>query len=655
MDNLVRVGTVSFNIKLGNTMKNASSIMRIIESNKNLNRCDILVFPELCITGYSIQDMLNNRLLCENAEKSIKWLCYELYKRNIDTIISVGAPIIHNNRMYNCSVIIAYNKIIGIVPKTYIPNYTEYYEKRWFSSGCEYEIIDYAEEIKVPFGINLIFDIKRKNGNFKFGVEICEDLWAPIPPSSKLAINGAEIILNNSASPEIVGKEEYRRELVKQQSARCICGYVYCSANSTESTSDLVFSGHQIIAENGKILNEVKPLTSELARDYNYCVSDIDLDIIRHDRLVNKTFSDCVDKTDYSYVTGNGQSLIHERILRNIAIEPFVPGKNVQERCLKLFKIQVAGLEQRLRHTKSKCLVLGISGGLDSTLAFFVAYKAIMNVYGDPKNLVCITMPCFGTTTRTKANALRLAEGLGCNTLEINIEKSVKRHLLDIGLSEDDRSVAYENAQARERTQILMDVANMRKGFVVGTGDLSETALGWCTYNGDHMSMYNVNCSIPKTLIRTMVYEVGNYIVNETNMLSTDREDLVNTIRDIINTPISPELLPPNKDTISQLTEDTVGPYILNDFFLYYTLRYGFSPLKIYEYAKEACYQNLYDADDDMIRKWLKKFYERFAKAQFKRNCCPDGVKVGSVSLSPRGDWRMPSEFDISEFIEQLN
>ena len=478
----------------------------------------------------------------------------------------------------------------------------------------------------------------------RLGIEICEDAWTPVSPGRMLALNGAEILLNISASNELIGKAQYRRSLVGGISSGCICGYAYVSAGRYESTSDIVFSGHNLMYENGKLLGEVKPF------EEGVLIKDFNLTKIRHDRLANKSFADC--KRDFGkryYVTVScGKKLMEKNeILAKVPITPFVPSRNKLERCLAIFDMQVAGLQRRLETTKSKCIVVGVSGGLDSTLALLVSAKAVKNLGLPSKTVLGITMPGFGTTNRTKNNSIELMKILGCEIREISIVDSVRQHFKDIGQSEDVHDITYENCQARERTQILMDVSNKEGGFVVGTGDLSELALGWCTYNGDHMSMYAVNTSIPKTLVRTLVDEVGHYL--EDNGFTGIKA----VIEDIVDTPVSPELLPPNADgTIAQKTEDTVGSYILHDFFLYYTLRYGMTPEEIFELCKHAVAQSEeYKFSDEEIKKWQKVFYTRFFRQQFKRNCMPDGVKVGTVSVSPRGDLRLPSEVEFEEYI----
>ena len=648
MKNMIRVATISPEVHIGNVDANIAEINR--EAKKI--SANIIVTPELSLVGYTTQDLLFNNAVNSKITDDFDNLAAKLMM-GLDSrqILIVGAPIIVKDSLYNCAIIVDNSRVLGIVPKCYLPNYNEFYEKRWFKSAFEEELPEYINlgKHRIPFGHSLLFNSQ----GFKFGVEICEDLWAPNPPSVNMCMNGAEIILNLSASNETIGKAAYRRNLVAQQSARCICGYVYCSAGSSESTSDIVFGGHNIIAENGHIIEEAELFDNNT---HGKLITDIDLDKIRHDRLVNKTFTFGPKTPCREVELGYKLAVSKKYNLRKISITPFVPSHNVMERCIEIFDIQTEGLARRWANTGSKHIVIGVSGGLDSTLALLVAVGAADKLGYDRSRVVGLTMPCFGTTSRTKDNAVRLMEELGITFKEVNIGNSVKQHLKDLGLSEDDRSVAYENAQARERTQLLMDYANMIGGFVVGTGDLSELALGWCTYNGDHMSMYSVNNSIPKTLVRTMVENIGYLMASDwnTKTKTIQHHRLYDCIKDILDTPVSPELLPPSSDgSIAQLTENSVGPYVLNDFFMYYTVRYGFECSKVLEYAVEACRQSKeYNYSKDEINEWLIKFYRRFTRAQFKRNCCPDGVKVGSVSFSPRGDWRMASEVDIETFFD---
>jgi NAD+ synthase (glutamine-hydrolysing) len=571
--------------------------------------------------------------------------------------VVVGLPFEKDGELFNVAAFIQNGNLIAIVPKTYLPNYGEFYEKRWFTAR-EYDVenimVSYGDNtVEVPFGNNVVIEMGTDR-RVKLGIEICEDAWAPISPGRLLALNGAEIIINLSASNEVIGKAAYRRNLIGSVSAGCICGYVYVSAGRYESTSDLVFSGHNMMYENGKLIGEVKPFEKSLdikatAMD-NTIIGDFNLTKIRHDRLANKTFADCRNNfsiRSYVSISCKKQLLDNQDIISKVSITPFVPSTNKRQRCLDIFNMQVAGLQRRIETTHSNCIVVGVSGGLDSTLALLVSAQAVKNLRMPSTTVTGITMPGFGTTNRTKNNSIELMKYLGCDIKEISIVDSVRQHFNDIGHDENIHDITYENCQARERTQILMDVANKNNGFVIGTGDLSELALGWCTYNGDHMSMYAVNTSIPKTLVRTLVDEIGH------NMAENGFDGMDKVIEDIIDTPVSPELLPPNPDgTIAQKTEDTVGSYILHDFFLYYTLRYGMTPYEIRTLCHEAVKQSSeYKFSDEEIVKWQKVFYTRFFRQQFKRNCMPDGVKVGSVSVSPRGDLRLPSEIELEDFI----
>lgn len=643
MENLLRTVLATPRVHIGNVRKNCDEIKSIYE--KYADGADVIATPELSLTGYTCADLFENRNLIDNALRGLEDLAkYTECFPNDSAALAVGVPYEKGGEMFNCAAFIHGGKIIAIVPKTYLPNYGEFYEKRWFSAG-EHDV-EYVKvnDQDVPFGNNIIISLGTNDKNVKLGIEICEDAWTPVSPGRLLALNGAEIILNLSASNEVIGKEQYRHSLVGNISSTCICGYAYVSAGRYESTSDVVFSGHNLMYENGKLLGEVKPFTDEiLIRDFN-------LTKIRHDRIANKSFADCkksFKNRNYLIVPCRKKLTDKHDIKIKISIMPFVPSKNKAERCTAIFNMQVAGLQRRIETTKGKCVVIGISGGLDSTLALLVAAQAVKNLGLPSTTVMGITMPGFGTTKRTKNNSIRLMELLGCDIKEISIVKSTLQHFEDIGHDEGIHDITYENCQARERTQILMDMANKNGGFVVGTGDLSELALGWCTYNGDHMSMYAVNTSIPKTLVRTLVDEIG-HLLDRNGFKGIDA-----VIEDIIDTPVSPELLPPNDDgTIAQKTEDTVGSYILHDFFLYYTLRYGMSPTEVFELCKNAVKQSdEYKFDDNEIKKWLNVFYTRFFRQQFKRNCMPDGVKVGTVSVSPRGDLRLPSEVEFEEFL----
>ena len=622
----VRVGAVVPKLKVADTEFNCNEIIKQIEVASN-NKIQIVVFPELCVTGYTCQDLFEQDTLLEEAEKALNKILD--YTNNLDIICIIGMPIKAENQLFNTAVVIQKGKILGIVPKTFIPNYGEFYEKRWFASSKnankkEIEILDQ----KVPFGIDLLFKDKENN-EICFGIEICEDIWAVEPPSNKLALLGANIIFNLSASNEVIGKKEYRRDLVKMQSAKTISGYVYCSSGVNESTSDVVFSGESMIFENGSCL------TNNQRFDFksNMIFTEIDTKRLANDRRKNISFmGDSVD-LEYREIKINIPDNI-EDLTREYSKTPFVPvdKKKISEICEEILNIQSYGLAKRLLHTNINKTIIGISGGLDSTLAFLVIIKAYEILNLPKENIIAITMPGFGTTSRTHNNSMKLINEYGATFREINITKSSLQHFEDIGHDKNIKDVTYENAQARERTKILMDIANKENGLVVGTGDLSELALGWCTYNGDHMSMYAVNASIPKTLVKYIIKWVAD----------NSKEECKNIINDILDTPISPELLPPDENgNIEQKTEEQVGPYILHDFFLYHFLRYGAEPKKIYILACKT-FKN--DFKKEEIKHWLQVFIKRFFTQQFKRNCMPDGPKVGTVSLSPRGDLRMPSD-----------
>ena len=627
------VGDVEFNT--------AEIIKKAHEADKK--GCDIMLFPELSLTGYTCGDLFFQSRLLSAVSDAIKKLLAE----NITGIMVVGAPISVRGQLYNTAVVMHNGKITGIVPKTFLPNYNEFYEKRWFSSASDLSVDKICSEelgiggdYDIPIGRDIIFGI---NAQTSFGVEICEDLWTPIPPGSFLAVNGAEIILNLSASNETISKRKYRRELISQQSARCVCGYVYASSGAGESTTDLVFSGHALIAESGKIIAE-----NEKTVDGDYMlIQDIDFGKVKADRMKFKSFKDS------AALYGSSQPCRHVDIkaeLRGDGTQyhikklPFVPSakQSRQERCMDIFRMQTAGLKKRLEITGAKP-VIGVSGGLDSTLALLVATAAMRAVNRPVTDVYGITMPAFGTTERTFSNSLELMRTLGITSEEINIKEACIKHFEDIGHDGITPDLTYENVQARERTQVLMDYAGKIGGLVVGTGDLSELALGWCTYNADHMSMYGVNAGIPKTLVRWLIDSIA-----ECGIFPGSTE----VLRDIVDTPISPELLPPDEDgRISQQTEDIVGPYALHDFFLYNMIRYGFEPQKIFYMAKIAFSD---DFSPEVILKWLKTFYRRFFSQQFKRSCLPDGIKIGSICLSPRGDWRMPSDASAKIWLDAL-
>lgn len=599
------------------------------------NGAKSIVFPELAVTSYTCSDLFMQHTLLEKSNLAIEKLIEK--SSGLDMLIAVGAPLNFKNALFNCAYIIFDGKLLGIVPKSYIPNYSEFYEKRWFSEGLGIidEKIDFNFQKDVPFGTNLIFN----SGNYSFGFEICEDLWVTIPPSSYLSLLGANIIGNLSASNELVSKKDYRKELISNQSARCMSAYIYSSAGVHESTTDLLFSGHLLISENGTILKE----NNRFQRNNEVIYSYIDVFKLNSERLKNISYRDA------SRIVPFDAEIINFKFKENKIIDfnkhidkhPFVPSnENLRkERCKEILNIQASALAKRMEHTNLKKAVIGISGGLDSTLALLVVVKTFKLLGLDNNNIITITMPGFGTTDRTYNNALILCKELGCDLREINIVKAALQHFEDIGHDKNIHDVTYENVQARERTQILMDIANKEGGLLIGTGDLSELALGWCTYNGDHMSMYSVNTSIPKTLVRYLV----RYAAEKESY-----KNVSETLLDILDTPVSPELLPKgDKGEITQKTEDIVGPYELHDFFLYHFMKNGSSKERILFLAKEA-FKN--DYKEEEIIKWLDKFIYRFFTQQFKRSALPDGPKVGSISLSPRGDLRMPSDASFNSF-----
>ncbi len=616
----VKVAAATPEVRVNDTEFNRKNIVeQIFEAEKN--GAKIVVFPELCITGYTCGDLFLQSSIITRAEESLVEILNSTAE--LDVLFAVGLPILYKDKIYNVAAICKSGKVLGFVPKSNLPNYSEFDEMRYFSTltkMCEVKFDGYV----VPFGTKLIF-CANTIPEFRIACEICEDMWIAAPPSIEHTRNGATVILNLSASDEIIGKAEYRRMLIKAHSARTISAYVYADAGDGESTTDLVYGGHNIICECGKIMNEAKPFENGII----YSVIDVEkISLLRRKVSTFKTTED----EEYKEIYFNMES--SETKLDAINPSPFVPSNKdtLGKRCESIFDMQCAGLRKRLKHIGLKTVTLGISGGLDSTLALLVAARTFDSLGLDRKGIVSVTMPCFGTTDRTYNNAKRLSELLGVTLREVNISESVTIHLKDIGASIDEHDVTYENAQARERTQVLMDIANKNGGIVIGTGDLSELALGFATYNGDHMSMYGVNCSVPKTLIRHLVgYAAGLY----------DGE-LGEVLRDILATPVSPELLPPEESgKIKQKTEDIVGPYELHDFFLYNMIRFGFSKEKLQRMAEKA-FEGTYDAKT--IKKWLDMFFRRFYNNQFKRSAVPDGPKVGTVSLSPRGDWKMPSD-----------
>lgn len=632
----VRVGALVNKLSLGNVIENAKEISRQIKKAYEAG-VEIIVTPELSLTGYTCGDMFLQDKLVKDSIIGLEYVLSETKSLNIISII--GMPISTNNALFNCGVVINRGKLLGIIPKTYIPNYKEFYECRWFSSSLNLDIneIELLGQ-KVPIGCDLLFQ-DRKNPNITFAIEICEDLWVVTPPSNDYAKSGATIIFNLSSSNELIGKHNYRKNLIFSQSSKTISAYIYASSGMLESTSDILFGGASLIYENGTLLKEGERFLTES----NIIYQDIDVLRLVNDRRVNKSFNISSDNKIYRRINIDIHNNI-SKLERKYSKYPFVPKDDIlrNERCLEIINIQSSALARRLIQLNYPKCVIGMSGGLDSTLAFLVTVRAFEKLNLDNKDIIGITMPGFGTTDRTYNNSIKLVESYNATLKEINIKEACTIHMKDIGLNPTDISITYENIQARERTQILMDVANMEKGIVIGTGDLSELALGWCTYNGDHMSMYSVNSSIPKTLIS---YLVKWFMDNEKGI----RHDV---LKDILSTPISPELLPPDKyGNIVQKTENSIGPYVLHDFFLYHFLRYGVRPKKLYFLALHTF--NDFSRED--ILNYLKIFINRFFTQQFKRNCVPDGIKVGSISLSPRGDLRMPSDMEYKSYLKELD
>ena len=629
-DGYIRVAAGSFETSIANVKNNSENICNLINEAYH-NDARVLVLPELCLTGYTCEDLFNQDRLLNEAKQQLQTIITATNNRDLITI--VGLPYQHLNSLYNVAAVIHQGALLALVPKTHIPNYQEFYEARRFEQAPKENTLTNFNGQKIPFGTHYVF-ASTTNSNFKFGVEICEDLWLPDAPSTKLALNGANLILNPSASNEITTKSDYRRLLVSSQSARLVCGYVYCNAGNGESTTDVVFSGHHIISENGTMIKESRGFDSELI------YGDLDLKKLSSERRKMTTF-----KSYHNYeIIYFDSTNIDLNTTYYYDPHPFVPSNRDlrAKRCKEVFDIQTRGLMQRLKATGIKKVVIGISGGLDSTLALLVCTMAFKKLNYDTKDIIAITMPCFGTTSRTKNNALGLMEELAVTSIEVDITESVRIQFRDIEQDENIHDVTYENVQARTRTEILMNKANQVGGLVIGTGDLSEVALGWSTYNGDHMSMYAVNVSVPKTLVRYLVDYVASLYHGE---------KLETILKDILDTPVSPELLPQENDQIVQKTEDIVGPYELHDFFIYHMVRFGDEPRKLYRKTKLA-FKDKYDKET--IKKWLTKFYWRFFSQQFKRSCIPDGPKVGSVSLSPRGDWRMPSDANVNNWIDEI-
>lgn len=632
----VKVASAIPSVKVADCKYNILQIESLIAQAEGKG-VEVICFPELSLTAYTCGDLFAQQLLLDEAEMALISLLD--FTRSLNIISIVGVPLPYRGMLLNCAAVIQKGKILGLIPKTFLPNYKEFYEQRWFTSATA--LPETSVKIcgqQVPLGNNLIFHLPH----FSFAVEICEDVWAPVPPSSTAALNGAEIIFNLSADNEGIGKNQYLKSLLAQQSARCLAGYVFSGCGFGESSQDLVFAGKAFIYENGTLLNEANRFS---IKD-QLIISEIDVERLRMERQMNTTYAaSCAQTGIYETRHVDTELIVPKefQLTRTFDPAPFVPkGEELNERCEEIFSIQTMALAKRLVHTHAQNVIVGISGGLDSTLALLVCVRTYDLLGLSRKNIIGITMPGFGTTGRTYNNAMNLMKQLGITIREISIRKACMQHFQDLGIDPEVHDVTFENSQARERTQILMDAANQANGLVIGTGDLSELALGWATYNGDHMSMYGVNASIPKTLVKHLVHWVA---------MKEMEGECQNTLLDIVDTPISPELIPADENgEIQQKTEDLVGPYELHDFFLYYTLRFGFRPSKIYMLAQRA-FKNTYT--DDVIKKWITTFFRRFFAQQFKRSCLPDGPKVGSCSLSPRGDWRMPSDASSASWLEE--
>ncbi len=626
----IRVATAIPEVKVADCKFNAQKIIRMIHKAAD-EKVQVICFPELCISSYSCGDLFHNNLLLKESERALLDILQETKQLNIISII--GLPVLSENKLFNAAAIIQSGKILGVVPKTHLPNYCEFVEKRWFSSGEEssYDLIHICGQIS-PFSTKLLFG----DNSCLFSVEICEDLWATIPPSSHHAIQGAHIIFNLSASNELVAKNDYREQLIKQQSARCYAAYVYASSGPGESTTDVVFSGNGIIAENGIILSESERFSFE----EQLVINEIDIERLVHDRIKRASWKNSPE--NYKIIPVPFLEIENLKLHREVSPHPFLPPKDKYEKhCEEIFSIQIGGLAKRIKHTNVQNSVIGISGGLDSTLALLVCIKTYDKLKLPRKNIIGVTMPGYGTSLRTYNNAIQLMDLLGISIREINIKPACDQHFMDIGHDISIHDATYENAQARERMQILMDIANQTNGLVIGTGDMSELALGWTTYNGDHMSMYGINVGVPKTLVREIVHW---FATTQTN------KEIGKILSDIVETPVSPELLPTDQEgKITQKTENLVGPYELHDFFLYYMIRFGFSPEKIFFLTQHA-FKEKYENSE--IKKWMKIFFRRFFSQQFKRSCLPDGPKVGPVNLSPRGDWKMASDVSASSWLE---
>lgn len=640
----VKTACASPRLKVADCKFNAEQIVTVAkEASKN--GASVIVFPELSITGYTCGDLFFQRTLQTAAEAQLKQIITETAK--LDSLIFVGLPVPRAEGIYNCAAAIYHGELLALIAKSYLPNYGEFYERRHFTpfqQNMNTQFIDFAGFTEVPFGTDILIQ-DEENQQVIIGCELCEDLWVPVPPSSRHILAGAVIIANLSGGNEIIGKADYRRSLVKLHSARSLCAYLYANAGLDESTQDMVFAGHNLISENGSLLAESSLFSSETI------YADIDVERLCQERRRTTSFGFSANNNTFNsnYVVVQINLNLEKAggdFTRYVDPHPFVPSDKDKrtQRCLEVITLQAQGLAKRLRHINCQSAVIGLSGGLDSTLALLITCRAFDLCGIERSKVTAITMPCFGTTDRTYNNACQLAKECGATLKEVRIADAVRQHFADLGHDESIHDVTYENCQARERTQVLMDYANKTNGIVIGTGDLSELALGWCTYNGDHMSMYGVNSSIPKTLVRYLV----QWFAEESEDAKKGQFSAV--LKDILDTPVSPELLPPKDGVISQVTEDLVGPYELHDFYLYYLLRFGFSPAKIYFLAQNA---NL-PYEKDVILKWLKIFYRRFFTQQFKRSCMPDGAKVGTINLSPRGDWRMPSDAMCSAWNEEL-
>ena len=628
----VKVAAVTPDIRVADVEFNKEQICRKMDEAA-ASGAKIIVFPELCVTGYTCSDLFTQDVLLDHAREVLTEIA--AHTRDMDALVFVGAPLAVDGELYNVAAAMNHGKILGLTTKTFLPNYGEFYEMRQFREGPEKaREIEFDGEM-VPFGPKILFAAKQME-HLIVAAEICEDVWSPVPPSIEAVREGATVIVNCSASDETIGKATYRESLIEGQSARLIAGYIYSNAGEGESTTDLVFGGHNLIAENGTILAESKRFENGII------YSEIDVNRLMSERRKNTTFKTAKERT-LTRVPFDIE-ITETELTRVFPSRPFVPSENREraKRCEEILTIQAMGLKKRLEHTHAKCAVVGISGGLDSTLALLVTAKAFDALGLDRKHIISVTMPCFGTTDRTYNNACKMSLSLGAELREVPIAAAVMQHFKDIGHDPEDHSVTYENSQARERTQVIMDIANANGGMVIGTGDMSELALGWATYNGDHMSMYGVNASVPKTLVRHLVQYYAD---------TTDDKELQEVLYDVLDTPVSPELLPPKDGKIAQKTEDLVGPYELHDFFLYYFLRFGYAPSKIYRIAK---YSFAGEYDDETIYKWLRTFCWRFFAQQFKRSCLPDGPKVGTVALSPRGDWRMPSDACVASWMRDL-